>query len=477
MQERPRRRPNRSVLVAAALVVLPLAGVAAAEVGGPGDPSTTAVTGPAASTVPGGDASAASSGAPAGTAAPSPAGETARDTAPTAAEADARWVSAWQGSPATGADSDASSCPAGDGLSDQTVRNVVQVSTGGTSVRVRVSNAFGTEPLQIGAASVAVAGAGADVVPGTLRPLSFAGLPTLLVPAGSEALSDPVTLDVQPLQRLSLSVYLPESTGPATQHPIARGTNYLADSDRTRDDGAAAFGTTVSCWMFASGVDLQAPSSVLGTVVTLGDSITDGEQSSLDAAQRYPDWLARRFAALPGETLAVSNAGISGNELMRSLPPGSAGAAAAARFDRDVLGQSGVRAVVLLEGINDIGAAGAQADELIAVYRQLVLRAHDAGLPVYGGTLTPFGGSAAGGSYGTPSGESQRQAVNEWIRTSGAFDGVIDFDAAVRDPADPARLLAVYDSGDHLHPSDAGYRAMAEAVDLQALLAGVTARD
>jgi lysophospholipase L1-like esterase len=465
MQQLPRRRPSRNVLVAVtALVVLLLTGVAGAEVRGPADPSTAAATQPVAPAAP-------------GTTAPSPADDAAADTAPTAADDDARWVSAWQGSPTTSVGSAQGSCPAGDGLSDQTVRNVVQVSTGGTSVRVRVSNAFGTEPLQVGAASVAVAGAGADVVPGTLRPLSFAGRPTLLVPEGSEALSDPVPLDVQPLQRLALSVFLPDRTGPATQHPIARGTNYLAASDRTQDDGAGAFDTSITCWLFASGVDLQAPSSVVGTVVTLGDSITDGERSSPDAAQRYPDWLARRLAALPGDTLAVSNAGISGNELIRSLPPGTAGAAAAARLERDVLGQSGVRAVVLLEGINDIGAAGAQAGDLIAVYRQLVLRAHDAGLPVYGGTLTPFGGSAAGGSYGTPGGEAQRQAVNEWIRSSGAFDGVVDFDAALRDPADPAQLLPVYDSGDHLHPSDAGYRAMAEAVDLQQLLDGATARD
>jgi lysophospholipase L1-like esterase len=377
------------------------------------------------------------------------------------------WVNAWQGSPTAGGTFDHESCPADTGLDDQTVRNVVPVSTSGSQVRVRVSNAFGDAPLQVGAASIAAAAQGPASAPGTVRPLSFAGRPSVLVAAGGEALSDPVELDVAALQRLQVSVYLPGPTGPATQHNNSRETNYLASGDHSGDDAAAAFDQPISCWMFATGVDVQAPSRVRGTVVAFGDSITDGDQSSIDADQRYPDWLARRLAELHGPTLAVSNAGIGGNELLHNRVPELFGVSAPARLPRDVLSQAGVRAVILLEGINDIGAEHARAEDLIGVYEQLIAQTHAAGLPIYGGTLVPFGGSNAGygGDYGSAYGESQRQAVNAWIRTSGAFDGVIDFDAALRDSTDPSRLQPAYDSGDHLHPSDAGYRRMAEEVD------------
>ncbi|MEU2347909.1 SGNH/GDSL hydrolase family protein [Modestobacter sp. NPDC049651] len=389
-----------------------------------------------------------------------------------------RWVNGWQGSPTAGGTFDHATCPADTGLTDQTVRNIVPVSTTGGQVRVRISNAFGAAPLRVGAASVAVAGEGAATAPGTLRPLEFSGRPDVLVAAGGEALSDPVELSVQPLQRLAVSVHLPGPTGPATQHNNARETSYLGAADRTGDADAAAFTTPVSCWMFASGVDVLAPRRVTGTVVTLGDSITDGDQSTVDADQRYPDWLARRLAALPGPTLSVSNAGIGGNEVLVNRVPELFGVSAPARLPRDVLTQAGVRGVVLLEGINDIGAAGARAEDLVDGYRQIAAQVHAAGLPAFIGTLAPFGGSAAqyGGDYGSAQGEAQRRAVNDWIRAQRVFDGVIDFDAALRDPADPTRLLPEYDSGDHLHPSDAGYRAMAEAVDLRTLVTAAARR-
>ncbi|MGY1856849.1 SGNH/GDSL hydrolase family protein [Modestobacter sp. SYSU DS0290] len=395
-----------------------------------------------------------------------------------AAPATAGWVNGWQGSPTAGGTFDRASCPADVGLDNQTVRNIVPVSVDGSQVRVRISNAFGRAPLRVGAASVAVAGQGAATAPGTLRPVLFSGKPTVLVAAGGEALSDPVRLDVQALQRLAVSVHLPGKTGPATQHNNSRETNYLASANRTGDAAGTPFTTRIGCWMFASGVDVLAGPDVVGTVVALGDSITDGDQSTVDADQRYPDWLARRLDELPGPTLAVSNAGIGGNELLYDRVPELFGVSAAARFDRDVLTQAGVRSVIVLEGINDIGAEGARAGDLIEVYRQLITQAHAAGLTVFGGTLVPFGGSNAqfGGDYGSPVGEAQRRAVNDWIRGSGAFDGVFDFDAALRDPRDPSRLLPVYDSGDHLHPSDAGYRRMAEVVDLGQLVAGATRR-
>jgi lysophospholipase L1-like esterase len=226
--------------------------------------------------------------------------------------------------------------------------------------------------------------------------------------------------------------------------------------------------------MFLSGVDVQATSRFAGALITLGDSITDGWNSTTDANARYPDWLARRLAKRSEATLTVSNAGISGNALLsnayRDLP--QLGIAAPARFARDVLTQPGARAVILLEGINDIGGRSTKAADLIAVDRQLILQAHGAGLKIYGGTLIPFGGANSiwGGDYGTPFGEQQRQKLNRWILTSGAFDGVVDFDKVMRDPMDPSRMLPAYDSGDHLHPNDVGYEAMANEVDLDAIV-------
>lgn len=384
------------------------------------------------------------------------------------------WVTGWQGSPTAGGTFDPATCPADIGLEDQTVRDVVPVSVDGDQVRVRVSNAFGAQPLRVGSASVAVAAeaGSAATEPGTLRPLEFAGEASVLLAAGGEALSDPVPLEVEALEALALSIHLPEPTGPATQHNNSRATNFLAPGDATRSADGDDFTRPITCWLFASGVDVRASRRVVGTVVTLGDSITDGDQSTVDADQRYPDHLARRLDALRGRTLSVSNAGIGGNELLYDRVPELFGVSAPNRLARDALTEAGATDLILLEGTNDLGAESARAADLIDVQEQIIAQSRAAGLGVYGGTIPPFGGSNEqyGAAYGTPQAEVQRQLLNTWIRTSGAFDGVVDFDAALRDPADPTRMLPAYDSGDHLHPGDAGYRAMAEAVDLRMLL-------
>jgi lysophospholipase L1-like esterase len=390
-----------------------------------------------------------------------------------------RWVNAWQASPAPGGTIPGSDCPADMGLNNQTVRNIAFTTAGGSWVRVRLSNAFGAQPLQVGAASVAIAGTGAAVVPGSTRALRFGGRSSILIAADAEALSDPVSLKIHALQRLDLSVYLPTATGPATQHFFAQQDNYLASGNQVGASSATAFTTTITCRMFVDDVDVQASRRFAGTVVTLGDSITDGYGSTTNANRRYPDDLARRLNAVGGRTLSVSNAGIGGNDLLTfrtDVPFGAIfGPPAVARLPRDVLTQAGARSVILLEGINDIGASGATAAELIPADQQIIAQAHAAGLRVYGATLTPFGGSNAqyGGQYGTPEGELQRQLLNQWIRTSGAFDAVFDFDKAIRDPTDPSRMLPQYDSGDHLHPNDAGYQKMAGTVDLAVILRGI----
>jgi lysophospholipase L1-like esterase len=382
------------------------------------------------------------------------------------------WVAAWQGSPTLGGTFPGVTCPSDTGLNNQTVRNVVFVSAGGHRVAVRLTNAYGAEPLRVGSASVAVAADGGRTVPGTTRALRFGGKSSIVIAAGGEALSDPVSLRVRALQTLAISVYLPKATGPATQHFFSNQENYIATGDHALASDAEAFDTTITCWMFADGVDVRAPRRVRGTVVALGDSITDGYGSTVNANLRYPDQLARRLNAQRGRTLSAVNAGIIGNTLLR--PPDLAifGETASARLDRDVLTQTGVTDVILLEGINDIGMHGSTAEDLIDVQQQIVAEAHALGVKIYGATLLPFGGSNAeyGGEYGTAAGEAQRQAVNHWIRTSGTFDGVFDFDRSIRDPQDPTRMLPEYDSGDHLHPNDAGLGAMASVVDIKELV-------
>jgi len=360
-------------------------------------------------------------------------------------------------------------------FADQTLRQVVRASLGGDRVRLRLTNALGAAPLVVGAVRLALRDAGERIVPGSDRGLTFSGLPSITVPPGAVALSDPVDLDLAPLAEVAVSLYLPEPAVGETAHGLALQTSYLSRPGDATAEVALPVASTAEAWYFLAGLDVAttAPAAV---VVALGDSITDGFGASPGAYGRWPDLLAARLAADPaaGPT-AVANQGIGGNRLLGSGEGdfAFAGISALARFERDVLAQPGVSHLIVLEGINDIGLPAAMgtpdqapgADQLVAALRQLAERARAHGIAPIGGTITPF----AGAMYFTPEGEATRQAVNRWIRAGGAFAGVVDFDAAVRDPAQPARLLPAFDPGDHLHPNDAGYRAMAEAVDLALL--------
>ncbi len=376
------------------------------------------------------------------------------------------WVAGWAAGQVPGSDIPGSTCPAGQGLTDETVRNVVFTSAGGEFVRVRLTNSFGTRPLTVDHATVAVQRTGADAVPGTVTTLTFGGRRTAGVPAGGQLFSDPVRLRVAALSSLLVSVHVPGATGPVTNHPFTAQTNYLGDGDHAPDTSGTAYRTT-PCWMLVSGVDVRAAGRTAGTVVAFGDSITDTAVTQGDSNHRWPDFLARRLQARPGRTLSVVNAGLGGNRLIADRPGQPYyGPSGLSRMDRDLFRQTGVRSVILLEGINDIGYS-ASAGDIIAGYRTFVARAHAHHLRVYGATLPPFRGSV----IWSADRQATWQAVNDWIRTPGHFDGVVDFAAATAVPGDPTTLNPAYDSGDHLHPNDAGTRAMANAVDLDMLLA------
>jgi lysophospholipase L1-like esterase len=355
-----------------------------------------------------------------------------------------------------------SDCPAGTGLTDQTVRNVVFASVGGSEVRVRVTNAFGTEPLRVGHASVAVQADGANAVAGTVRELRFHGHRSVTVPAGRELYSDPVRLSVAALSTLLVSVYVPGPTGPLTNHPFTAQGNFLTGGDAVTSAAGAGYGNT-PCWMMADGVDVVPSRPVIGSVVALGDSITDTSATTGNANHRWPDFLARRLNGVRGPTMSVVNAGLGGNRVL--LPRDGEpfyGVPALDRLERDVFAQTGVRTVILLEGVNDIGF-DATAPDLIAGLREIAVRTHAAGLRIIGATITPFGGSF----IETEQRNQTWAAVNDWIRTSGTFDAVVDFAAATAVPGDPTTLNPTYDSGDHLHPNDAGTEAMANAINLK----------
>jgi lysophospholipase L1-like esterase len=343
------------------------------------------------------------------------------------------------------------------------VRLIVHTSLGGNEVRVRLSNAFGTESLAIGAAHVALHSMNAGIVSGTDRALTFSGSNSVSIPPGALVVSDSVKLDVPALSDLAVSLYLPGPTGQATWHAAAFSTNYISKAGDFTGAADLPVDHTVTSWFYLTDVEVKSSKDTLA-IVTFGDSITDGTRSTPDTNHRWPNLLAERLAEHHIK-LSVVDEGIAGNRILHDL----AGPNALARFDRDVLTQAGAGYVTVLLGINDIGRSATgqppqpvSADEIIAGHRQMITRAHQQGLKIVGCTLTPFEGAA----YFSTEGETKRQAVNKFIRAGGAYDAVIDFDAVVRDPAHPERFLAMYDSGDHLHPNDAGYKAMADAIDL-----------
>lgn len=377
----------------------------------------------------------------------------------TAAAARADWVASWAAATAT---------LAMPGLRDTTVRQVLRLSLGGQQLRVRFTNETGTRPLRIGGAHLSRPGAApGSIDTGSDRVLTFGGATTALLPPGVPLLSDPVDLAVAPLSRLVVTALFDTTAPVQVGHPVGGETAYLLAGDHTADvvlSGAA----TATARFALSGVEVSVPGQTSPGIGAIGDSLTDGVGSTPDTDRRWTDRLAERLAGRTGGPIpAVANAGIAGNAVTGGVLTDATGQSALARFDRDVLARPALRWLVLLEGSNDLlGSATplATAADIVAAHRQIIARAHEHGIKVIGATLPPFGGYVSDAASGQR--EAARAAVNAWILQGGEFDGTVDFDAVLRDPDRPRRLLAAYDSGDHLHPNDAGYRAMGDAVPL-----------
>jgi lysophospholipase L1-like esterase len=363
-------------------------------------------------------------------------------------------------------------------LQKQTVRERVRISVGGSQIRIRLSNEYGSSPLHVGSITVAVPNDLASVKSGSIHAVTFGGRDSITIPAGAPALSDPVALPVAHGAEMSISLYFPKRVTAPTWHALALKRAVISQGDDTHKEKIQG-GTEAPNLILVSAVLVPSPPSQR-VIVAFGDSIVDGDGSTVDADRSWPSDLIRRLGKTPEDSQwAVVNEGVAGNRLLGDGPIASLGVSALARFDRDALSVPGVTHIVLLEGINDLGFPGAKlgklsladpadvrsAEDLIGAYRQLISRAHARGVKMIGSTMTPCEGVDIPGYYSEAK-EATRQAVNKWIRTSGAFDGVIDFDAVMRDPDHPSRLLPRLASEDHLHPNDAGYQAMADAIDL-----------
>lgn len=374
------------------------------------------------------------------------------------------WVGTWSAAPE--AQENSTGMP---GASGTSFREIVHLSLGGTAIRIVLSNEFGREPLTIGPVHVAVSVSGNAIDPSTARQVSFGGKATATIPAGARMVSDPVAITVPALSNLAVSLFVPPQILHRTSvHPYSLQTNYTADGNAIGERTMGAPSRTG--WYFLRGVEVRAAENA-AAVVALGDSITDGAASEWNRNERWPDILARRLQTDKSLShLAVLNAGISGNRILRD---GEGDESALRRFDHDVLAQAGAKYLIVLEGINDIGHIvsatnddpSASAEDIVLGIKQIVIRAHAQDIKVIGATITPYWNC----KYASPEGEQIRQTVNNWIRSSKELDGVADFDRIVRDPVEPKRLRQDYDSGDHLHPSPAGLRAMAMGIDLNLL--------
>jgi lysophospholipase L1-like esterase len=385
-----------------------------------------------------------------------------------------RWIGSWAAAPAMPMAAPASNPARGTPTFDnQTIVQVLRLSAGGQRLRLRLSNEYGAQPLAIDAARVALVDAQGAVVPGSDRPVTFGGGKRASLPAGAPLISDPVALQTKPLARVRVSLFLPSDTHGCTCHMTgAERVQVLPGdwSDRTPPPLPPPPATTnpalpaTEYRAFLSGVEVETTVAAASVVAAFGDSITDGYRSTTGADHRWPDRLAERLvAASKGRPIAVTNTGISGNRVLSDGVIPIFGQSALSRFDRDVLSIPGVTHVVVLEGVNDLGGKPSpSAEQLIAGYRQLIARAHAHGLKIIGATILPYGGAA----YYAAAADVERGKVNTWMRTSHDFDGVVDLDAAMRDPAHPERMKAELQSGDWLHPNDAGYRVMGDAVDL-----------
>jgi lysophospholipase L1-like esterase len=387
-----------------------------------------------------------------------------------------RWIATWAASPeAAGASSREPLLK----LDDQTVRERMRVSVGGTQIRIHFSNEYGSSPLLIGSATFAAPIDAASVKAGSIQSITFGGQNSITIPPGAPVISDPIAFPVHSGDEVSVSIYFPKRVATPTLHALALKRAIVSQrGDSTRAEKIESGAVSESSILVSALLVPAQPSQ--RAVVAFGDSTTDGDGSTVDTDNNWPSNLVRRIArSAEGSKVAVVNAGVAGNRLLRDGALPSLGVNALARFDRDALAMPGVTHIVLLEGINDICFPGAKlgarsladpaeattAKDVIDAYRQLISRAHSHGIKLIGGTITPCEGADIPGYYSEAK-EAIRQAVNKWIRTSGAFDGVIDFDAVVRDPNHPSQLLPRFASKDHLHPNDDGYKAMADSIDL-----------
>jgi len=371
------------------------------------------------------------------------------------------WVGTWAASPAPS--------ESGVAFNNHTLRMNPRISLGGERLRVRISNAYGNRPLAIGAARIALRDKGPAAIPGSDRKLTFGGADGAMIAAGAVLVSDPVDLNAPALADLAVSIHLPGEVlaNFAITGRYARQTNYVSPPGDFTREAVMPVGSLSDQWYFLSGVDVLADSAA-GAVVTLGDSLTDGNISTIDAFCRWPDQLARRLIARGGRPMAVINQGLGGNRILYDLR----GESGLRRFDRDVLAQPGVTHAIIMLGTNDLRNRWAKPEEeatgeqMIAGLKQMALRAHGRGIKIIGATLTPFGNETFMANAWNPTRERHRVLVNTWMRESGAFDAVADFDAAVRDPEIPTQMAAKWDCADGLHQSDAGYCHMADAIDL-----------